>query len=391
MAPRIMLKELVEIFLGLTHTPEYVQEGVPFLSVKDISNGKIDFSKCNYITEEEYNSLPRGAKPQPGDMLFCRVGTIGKPVIIESGTPKFGSFVSLGFFRLKDTTLCKLEYLYYWMFSDSFYSQVKENVKGASQINLNTGWLSKFKVPMCSIEEQEKIIRKLGQIDGLIELRRKQLNKLDELVKSRFIELFGDPRINPQGYEILPISALFDVGSSKRVFESEWRESGVPFYRAREIVKLSKDGFVDNELFIDEDMYESYKERYGVPRAGDMMVTGVGTLGVCYIVKETDKFYFKDGNTLWFKNKGLCDVRFIKDQYETDFVRDQIVANANVSTVGTYTITNANNTMVLVPPINEQTKYVEFCKQVDKSKLAIQKSLEKLEILKKSLMQQYFG
>lgn len=115
-------------------------------------------------------------------------------------------------------------------------------------------------------------------------------------------------------------------------------------------------------------MYESYKERYGVPRAGDMMVTGVGTLGICYIVKETDKFYFKDGNTLWFKNKGLCDVRFIKDQYETDFVRDQIVANANVSTVGTYTITNANNTMVLVPPINEQVKYVEFCKQVDKSK-----------------------
>ena len=187
--------------------------------------------------------------------------------------------------------------------------------------------------------------------------------------QSRFIELFGDPRINPKGYEILPISALFDVGSSKRVFESEWRESGVPFYRAREIVKLSRDGFVDNELFIEEEMYESYKKKYGVPRAGDMMVTGVGTLGVCYIVKETDRFYFKDGNTLWFKNKGLCDVRFIKDQFETDFVRDQIVANANVSTVGTYTITNANNTMVLVPPVNEQLKYVEFCRQVDKSKL----------------------
>ena len=209
--------------------------------------------------------------------------------------------------------------------------------------------------------------------------------------QSRFIELFGDPRINPKGYEILPISALFDVGSSKRVFESEWRESGVPFYRAREIVKLSRDGFVDNELFIEEEMYESYKKKYGVPRAGDMMVTGVGTLGICYIVKETDKFYFKDGNTLWFKNKGLCDVRFIKDQYETDFVRDQIVANANVSTVGTYTITNANNTMVLVPPVNEQLKYVEFCRQVDKSKFYIGKFVLSALLISKITTKFYYN
>ena len=180
--------------------------------------------------------------------------------------------------------------------------------------------------------------------------------------------MFGDPRINPKGYDIVSISSLFDVGSSKRVFESEWRESGVPFYRAREIVKLSKDGYVDNELFIEEEMYEAYKAKYGVPKAGDLMVTGVGTLGVCYIVKETDRFYFKDGNTLWFKNKGLCDVRFIKDQYDTDFVKEQITANANVSTVGTYTITNANNTLVLLPSLAEQEQYVEFCKQVDKSK-----------------------
>ena len=203
--------------------------------------------------------------------------------------------------------------------------------------------------------------------------------------------MFGDPRINPKGHDIAPISSLFEVGSSKRVFESEWREFGVPFYRAREIVKLSKDGYVDNELFIEESMYETYKDKYGVPKSGDMMVTGVGTLGVCYIVKETDKFYFKDGNTLWFKNKGLCDVRFIKDQYDTYFVKEQITANANVSTVGTYTITNANNTLVLIPPLEEQEQYVEFCKQIDKSKLAIQASLEQLETLKKSLMQKYFG
>ena len=161
------------------------------------------------------------------------------------------------------------------------------------------------------------------------------------------------------------------MGSSKRVFESEWRTAGVPFYRAREIVKLSKQGFVDNELFIEEEMFAAYKDKYGVPQAGDMMVTGVGTLGVCYIVQPQDRFYFKDGNILWFKNKGKCDVRFIKDQFETDFVKAQITANANVSTVGTYTISTANKTMVLLPPLQEQEEYVSFCEHTDKLKFVV--------------------
>jgi len=172
MTESVYLSELVDIYLGLTHTPEYVLDGVPFLSVKNISSGSIDFSQCNYITEDEYNSLPNGAKPQCGDMLFCRVGTIGKPVIIEKDTPRFGSFVSLGFFRVKDNNLCKLKYLYYWMYSESFYSQVRKNVKGASQVNLNTGWLKNFKLPLYSLTKQADIVQKLEEVDRLISLRK---------------------------------------------------------------------------------------------------------------------------------------------------------------------------------------------------------------------------
>ena len=101
----LKLKEVADIYLGLTHTPKYVESGIPFLSVKDISGGNIDFSNCHYITEDEYNSLPKGAKPECGDMLFCRVGTIGKPIIIKDGIPKFGSFVSLGFLRRKNNNI----------------------------------------------------------------------------------------------------------------------------------------------------------------------------------------------------------------------------------------------------------------------------------------------
>ena len=208
--------------------------------------------------------------------------------------------------------------------------------------------------------------------------------------KSQFIEMFGTHYDNPFGYAIKQISDLFDVGSSKRVFESEWTKSGVPFYRAREILKLSEDGFVDNELFITEEMYERYKSKYGVPKPDDMMVTGVGTLGICYIVKPGDKFYFKDGNTLWFKNKGICNVRFIKEQYDMSYVIDQVIGSANGSTVGTYTITRANETKVMVPPIDLQNIFVEFVEQIDKSKFEIQKSLKNLKKIYERILKENF-
>ena len=269
-----------------------------------------------------------------------------------------------------DTLKVEADYLELCLHSPQAMQYYCDKLRGstARRRSIPTAELLALPIRLPTLEEQREKLKMMAKMNALIKDREQQLDLADQLVKSRFIEMFGDPRINPKGYDIVSISSLFDVGSSKRVFESEWRESGVPFYRAREIVKLSKDGYVDNELFIEEEMYEAYKAKYGVPKAGDLMVTGVGTLGVCYIVKETDRFYFKDGNTLWFKNKGLCDVRFIKDQYDTDFVKEQITANANVSTVGTYTITNANNTLVLLPSLAEQEQYVEFCKQVDKSK-----------------------
>ena len=161
---------------------------------------------------------------------------------------------------------------------------------------------------------------------------------------------------------------MFSVGSSKRVFQKDWKSSGVPFYRAREIVKLSDQGFVDNELFITEEMYQEYAARYGVPQPGDIMVTGVGTLGICYLVQTKDRFYYKDGNTLCFHSLGRIDSRFVVECYKMPFIREQIEANAGGSTVGTYTIETASKTRIFNPPIEEQQEFVAFVQQSDKSK-----------------------
>ena len=182
------------------------------------------------------------------------------------------------------------------------------------------------------------------------------------------MEQFGDFKTNPKRIEITTIDQLFSVGSSKRVFQKDWKSSGVPFYRAREIVKLSEQGFVDNELFITEEMYKEYAARYGVPQPGDIMVTGVGTLGICCLVKPTDRFYYKDGNTLCFHSLGRIDSRFVVECYKMPFIREQIEANAGGSTVGTYTIETACKTRIFNPPLNEQQKFLELVRQSDKSK-----------------------
>lgn len=380
------LKDLGDYYIGLTYKPEDVSEdGIIVLRSGNIQDGQFDLSDIVRVNAKIREKL----FVRPGDIIMCsRNGSarlVGKSTVVpDINEPMtFGAFMTV--FRTPYN-----DYIKYFFQSNCFRRQLLSS-KTTTINQITIGMLDRIDIDLPNHTEREVRTNKLEILQRIIQFRKQELLRLDELIKARFIEMFGDPVINPKGYPIIPISDLFDVGSSKRVFESEWRESGVPFYRAREIVKLSREGFVKNELFIEENLYEKYKSKYGVPRAGDMMVTGVGTLGVCYIVQPHDHFYFKDGNTLWFKNKGKCSVRFIREQFDMDFVRRQIEANANVSTVGTYTITNANNTLVLLPSIEEQSVFDSFVSQIDKSKSAVQKALDEAQLLFDSLMQQYFG
>lgn len=220
----VNLDNIVEIYLGITHTPEYVNEGIPFLSVKDISKGKIDFSNCKYISVEEFNTFPKGAKPQKGDILFCRVGTIGKPIIVSEDIPEFGSFVSLGYLRLKSDNW-NPEFIKYWMESNLFCKQVKQNTKGASQVNLNTTWLKKFMIPMYSIEKQNKIVKELNEITNCITKYNLNIVNYDNIVKSQFIEMFGTIDLSEERKEweeICNVTKIYTGTTPSTSDESNW-------------------------------------------------------------------------------------------------------------------------------------------------------------------------
>ena len=174
----VKIESLVEICLGLTHTPTYVDKGIPFLSVKDITGGCIDFSDTKFIAREEYESLPYGAKPQKGDILFARVGTIGAPQIVETDK-EFGTFVSLGFFRTRSELISK-KYIAYWINSILFEKQVSENVKGSTLKNLNTGWLRHFHIPVPPASEQQRIVEQIESLFAKLDEAKEKISDVSK-------------------------------------------------------------------------------------------------------------------------------------------------------------------------------------------------------------------
>lgn len=186
---------------------------------------------------------------------------------------------------------------------------------------------------------------------------------------------------------------LYDITSSKRVFEKDWKKSWVPFYRAREIVKLSEDWFVDNELFISEEMYKEYWEKYWLPKKNDIMVTWVWTIWICYLVKENDKFYYKDWNILWFKNKWKeIESHYVEYFFKTDYLKNQIQSFGSV--VQTLTIQKAKEVEIPLPPLETQKAIVAKLDQIfaelDQTKSEIQKNMDNADELWKSSLNQAF-
>ena len=164
----------------------------------------------------------------------------------------------------------------------------------------------------------------------------------------------------PDGWAWCRLNILFNVCSSKRVLQSEWKTEGIPFYRAREIVKLSDNGYVENELFISEDRFLSLSREYGVPQPGDLMVSGVGTIGKIYIVNQNDRFYYKDASVLCFENRtGNVISEFARILLESSFIQKQMRDNSKGTTVDTITISTAMNYLCILPPLEEQKRIID--------------------------------
>jgi len=247
-------------------------------------------------------------------------------------------------------------------------------------------------IPLPPLEVQRQIADVLDRASALIEKRKAQIEKLDLLIKSQFIEMFGDPVTNPMGWESKRLGDIFDIGSSKRVYQNEQTTSGVPFYRISDLVKHIESSPRSSELFISDEQYDNFKAKRLVPKSGDILVTSRGTLGQCYIINDSDRFYFQDGMISWLK-KGKTKVAsiYITYLFMMSGFRKQIDEAPAGSTVNYLSIDRLEKLITMYPDYALQNNFAAFVERVEAQKFLLQKSLTKLELNYKSLMQKCFS
>ncbi len=368
--------------------------GFPITRIETISNGEVDRAKFGYANIDDVCKY-EDFLLHDQDILMSHINSekhLGKVAIYHQ---KEGEQIIHGMNLLMLRANPEIVFPPYaaYYFESPFFKRRIVNItkKSVNQASFTVTALKEINIPILSIEEQRRIAAILNKVSNLIAKHRRQLDTLDELAKARFVELFGDLRSNTYGWETFAFDECFDITSSKRILKSEWKAQGIPFLRVRDMVQLATTGKMDNEFFVSEKFYASLNDSDGVPKEGDILVSATSTLGKCHVVGVEERFYFKDADILRFRPKGSINPIFFIEQMKNDYIKEQIARTLGVTTVAHFTIKAAKTINMRYPDIALQEKFAAFVEQTDKSKLAIRKSLEKLEILKKALMQQYFG
>ncbi len=242
------------------------------------------------------------------------------------------------------------------------------------------------------LDKQVEIIDILSRSEKVVKTRKRELQLLDNLIKARFVEMFGNPDINEKNWSVYKMEQLCEVSSSKRIYQNDQSLTGIPFLRISDLVNRMDTGSKDCDLFIPEELFEKLKKQGLVPARGDILLTARGTLGRCYIIQDDDEFYFQDGMITWLsKYDEKITPLYISYLFEIPGFRKQIDSLQAGSTVAYLSISMTKKLNVMVPPFELQNQFADFVNQINKSKATIQKALDEAQLLFDSLMQQYFG
>lgn len=277
-------------------------------------------------------------------------------------------------------------YLFYFM--PQALKQIEDKTPFVTVKHLSAKQLNSIVVPLPALEKQKQIASSLDKLSSLIFLRSQQLAKLDELVKARFVEMFGTLTTTKFSVKTLNELCLFiKDGTHQTPTYTEDSENGIKFLSSKDVTS----GQIDwtKIKYIPQDLHEELYARIA-PQRGDILLAKNGTTGIPAIVDTDDVFdiyvslallRFKDGNNITYLWAALSTLE-TKRQFDSS-LKGIGVPNLHLSEI--------KKAKIIVPPIELQNKFSSFVEKIKRQKLTIQQSLDKLEVLKKSLMQEYFG
>ncbi|ECQ6007143.1 restriction endonuclease subunit S [Campylobacter coli] len=395
------LGEICFITDGTHKTPNYIETGIPFLSVKNISKGFFDLSDVKYISLEEHNKLIKRAKPEFGDILICRIGTLGKAIKISLEF-EFSIFVSLGLLKPKVKIIS--DYLVYFLNSYFIEGWINDNKVGGgthtAKLNLNI--LEKCPIALPPLKEQERIVgildESFAKIDESIKILEQDLLNLDELMQSALQKAFNPLKDNakenyklPQGWEWKNLGEIANTssgGTPSRNKKEYWENGNIKWLKSGEL----NDGYID---FIEENITEEAIKNSSAKifQKGTLLIAmygaTAGKLGILNLDSTTNQaicaFLHKDKN-IKFLEKFLFYFLF--------FLRDKIIKDSFGGAQPNINQTYIKNLQIPLPPIKEQEQITshldELSSHVKNLKQNYQAQIKDLQELKNSLLDKAF-
>ena len=382
-----MKRNILECMSLVGTMPSYFNGEKVYVSTGAVDHDYIDYAKTEAVT---YRARPSRANlaVDEGNIIFAKMYDTEKTLYIDSESAKY--IFSTGFYAVRareNVVMTKL--LYYIIGSDQFLKQKDRYCSGATQKAITNAGLKKMTISVPPLDEQPGIILLLDKISDLIAKRRQQLDKLDEMVKARFVEMFGTLSHPSQKfkYDILK-NLCRKITDGKHGGCTPQLGSGRYFVGAREIFDDAVHYETAPEISIDE--FEKDYKRCNL-EIGDLLIVNTGaTIGKSAIACD-----FRTQHTLLQKSVALLKVKselinpvFLKYCYR---VNETMYKVESASAQPNLLLSKINTTLIYVPPIALQNQFAAFVEQTEKSKTTINRSLEKLETLKKALMQEYFG
>ncbi len=354
--------------------------GMPLIRIRDVVRG---YSET--YTTEEYKSE---YIVHENDLL---IGMDGEFNIAKWG--KTPALLNQRVCRLAPKDSIDKDYLFYFM--PVALKRIEEKTPFVTVKHLSAKELNKIEIPVLSLEEQRKIAETLSKVDKLIAFRDQQLAKLDELVKARFVEMFGDPINNPMKWIVSKIEDIaaqeknaLKAGPFGSALKKEFYvRSGYKIYGQEQVI-CGDASFGD--YYIDEEKYKELKNC--AVQAGDILISLVGTYGKTLIMPDNYEAGIINPRLMKITlNKNKVTPIYFKYYFESNALKASMDANTHGGTMGILNLGIIRQMKIQVPPLSLQNQFAAFVEHVDEQKQTVQQSLEKLELMKKALMQEYFG
>ena len=372
----VELNEICEFIKDGTHqTPIYTEDrvnGFKFLSSKDVTSQKINWSNIKYIPKELHEQLYAKLSPKRGDILLAKNGTTGVAAVVDSDEI-FDIYVSLALLRPKSGV--NVSYLCSALNSEDLKRQFNSSLKGIGVPNLHLREIKKARIIFPPIDIQNKISSITKQIDKSKFLLQQILEKFELLKKSRFIELIGNIQ-NPK-YQLVELNEICEFikdGTHQTPIYTEDRVNGFKFLSSKDVTSQKINW--SNIKYIPKELHEQLYAKLS-PKRGDILLAKNGTTGVAAVV-DSDEIFDIYVSLALLRPKSGVNVSYLCSALNSEDLKRQFNSSLKGIGVPNLHLREIKKARIIFPPIDIQNKISSITKQIDKSKLIIQKALEDL-------------